>query len=81
MNHMNVRKIFARFNAYDIYSNSAERSYDEVFISRYFDSFVTRVTNTHNRAIHDYLTGEDSQLEAESIEERIFDIESDMWEY
>ncbi|MBR1835325.1 MAG: gliding motility protein GldN [Bacteroidales bacterium] len=81
MNDMRVRNIFAKTNAYDLYNNNAERSYDEIFISRYFDSFVTRETNTHNRAIHDYLTGEDSQLEAQSIEERIFDIESDMWEY
>jgi len=81
MNDMRVRNILAKTNAYDLYNNNAERSYDEIFISRYFDSFVTRETNVHNRSIHEYLTGEDSQLEAQSIEERIFDIESDMWEY
>ena len=81
MNDMRVRNIFARTNAYDLYNNNAERSYDEIFITRYFDSFVTHETNTHNRAVHDYLTGEDAQLESQSIEERIFDIESDMWEY
>ena len=81
MNDMRVRNIFARTNAYDLYNNNAERSYDEIFITRYFDSFVTRETNTHNRAVHVYLTGEDAQLESQSIEERIFDIESDMWEY
>ena len=81
MNDMRVRNIFARTNAYDLYNTNAERSYDEIFITRYFDSFVTRETNTHNRAVHDYLTGEDAQLESQSIEERIFDIESDMWEY
>jgi gliding motility associated protien GldN len=81
MNDMRVRNIFARTNAYDLYNNNAERSYDEIFITRYFVSFVTRETNTHNRAVHDYLTGEDAQLESQSIEERIFDIESDMWEY
>ena len=81
MNDMRVRNIFARTDAYDFYNNNAERSYDEVFITRYFDSYVTRETNVFNREIHDYLTGEDAQLEAESIEERIFNIESDMWEY
>ena len=81
MNDMRVRNLFARTNAYDFYNNNAERSYDEVFISRYFDSFVTRETNVFNREIHDYLTGEDALLEAQTIEERIFDIESDMWEY
>ena len=81
MNDMRVRNIFARTDAYDIYNNNAERSYDEIFITRYFDSYVTRETNVFNREIHEYLTGEDAQLEAESIEERIFNIESDMWEY
>lgn len=81
MNDMRVRNIFAKTNAYDIYNNNMERSYDQIFITRYFDSFVTRETNVHNRAIHEYLTGEDSQLESQNIEERIFDIESDMWEY
>ena len=81
MNDMRVRNIFARTNVYDIYNNNVERSYDEVFISRYFDSYVTRETNVYNREIHDYLTGEDAQLESQTIEERIFDIESDMWEY
>jgi gliding motility associated protien GldN len=81
MNDMRVRNIFARTNVYDMYNNNVERSYDEVFISRYFDSYVTRETNVYNREIHDYLTGEDAQLESQTIEERIFDIESDMWEY
>ncbi|MCQ2296260.1 MAG: gliding motility protein GldN [Bacteroidales bacterium] len=81
MNDMRVRNLFARTNAYDIYNNNFERSYDEIFVTRYFDSFVTRQTNTHNREIHDYLTGEDALLESQTIEERIFDIESDMWEY
>ena len=81
MNDIRVRNILARANAYDIYNNSKERSYDEIFISRYFDSYINRETNVYNREIHDYLTGEDAQLESVAIEDRIFDIESDMWEY
>lgn len=81
MNDMTVRNILAQANVYDLYNNSMERSYDEIFISRYFDSYVTRETNVYNRQIHDYFTGEDAMLESNAIEERIFDIESDMWEY
>ncbi|MBP5542146.1 MAG: gliding motility protein GldN [Bacteroidales bacterium] len=81
MDDMRVRNVFARANAYDMYNNSIERSYDEIFISRYFDSYITRETNVYNRNIHDYFTGEDAMLESNAIEERIFDIESDMWEY
>ena len=34
-----------------------------------------------NRPISAYLTGTDAILESQAIEEEIFDIESDMWEY
>ena len=81
MNDMAWRNVYARANAYDMYNNSIERSYDEIFISRYFDSYITRETNVYNRNIHDYFTGEDALMESNAIEERIFDIESDMWEY
>jgi gliding motility associated protien GldN len=81
MNDIRVRRVLARANAYDIYNNSKERSYDEIFISRYFDSYINRETNVYNREIHNYLTGIDAQLEAIAIEDRIFEIESDMWEY
>ena len=70
MNDMRVRNIFARTNAYDLYNNNAERSYDEIFITRYFDSFVTRETNTHNRAVHNHPTGHDPQTPSPSIAER-----------
>jgi len=81
MDDMRVRDIFCRYNVYDLYNNVVERSYDQVFISRYFDSYVTRETNVYNRSIDQYLTGEDAQLESQTIEARIFDLESDMWEY
>ncbi len=81
MNRQTVRDVLARHDAYDRNNNNMERSYDEIFLSRYFDSFVTRETNTYNRSIKDYLTGLDAQMESQKIEETIFDLESDMWEY
>ena len=81
MDDMRVRQVLVNANAFDENNDVAERSYDDVFIQRYFDSYVTRESNKFNRAITDYLTGEDAMLESQQIEERIFDIESDMWEY
>ncbi|MBQ9638866.1 MAG: gliding motility protein GldN [Bacteroidales bacterium] len=81
MNDMRVRNVLVKAAAYDENNNVAERSYDDIFISRYFDSFVTRETNRFNRSVQDYLTGTDAILESQQIEDRIFDIESDMWEY
>lgn len=81
MDDMRVRNVLAKHNAYDEYNNALERSYDEIFVSRFFDSFITRESNRFNRNIQSYLTGEDAILESQNIEEKIFDIESDMWEY
>lgn len=81
MNDMRVRDVLAKVNAYDEHNNSLQRSYDEIFVSRYFDSFVTRETNRFNRSVSSYLTGQDAIYESQLIEDKIFDIESDMWEY
>ena len=81
MDRMRVRQVLVNANAYDEHNDVAERSYDDIFIQRYFDSYITRETNRHNREISQYLTGEDAILESEKIEDKIFDIENDMWEY
>jgi gliding motility associated protien GldN len=83
MDDMRVRQVLVNANAYDENNNVVERSYDDIFIQRYFDSYIIRETNNndYNRYISDYLTGEDAILESQRIEDRIFDIESDMWEY
>lgn len=81
MDDMRVRNILVKVNAYDENNNSLELSYDEIFISRYFDSFVTRESNRANRSVSDYLTGLEAIVESQNIEEKIFNIESDMWEY
>ena len=81
MDDMRVRQVLVNANAFDENNDVAERSYDDVFIQRYFDSYITRESNKFNRAITDYLTGEDAILESQRAEELIFDIESDMWEY
>lgn len=81
MNEMNVRQVLVNANAYEASNDVAERSYDDIFIQRYFDSYITRESNVYNRSIDDYLTGEDAILRSQDIENKIFDIESDMWEY
>ena len=81
MDYMTVRQVLVNANAYVETNDVAERSYDDIFVQRFFDSYITRESNTHNRAVTDYLTGVDAIYESQMIEEKIFDIESDMWEY
>lgn len=81
MDDMRVRNVFVNANAYDENNDVVERSYDDIFIQRYFDSYIIRESNVYNRSISDYLTGEDAILESQRIEDEIFNVESDMWEY
>ena len=81
MDDMRVRDLLVNANAYDENNDVRGRSYDDIFIQRYFDSYIVRESNTQNRALEAYLTGEDAILQSQIIEDKIFDIESDMWEY
>ena len=81
MNDMRVRNVLVVNNRYDERNDRADITYDDVFITRLFDSYVTRETNTYNRTISSYLTGTDAILESQRIEDELFNIESDMWEY
>ena len=64
-------------------SNTAQDlSFDDLFIKRKFNSYVIRESNAYNnRAISQYLSGREAMLEAERIENEIFDYEQDLWEY
>ncbi len=81
MNDMRVRNVLVTHKCYDENNSNGERTYDDVFISRYFDSYVTRESNRFNRTVGSYLTGTDAIVESQNIENKVFDIESDMWEY
>ena len=81
MDDMRVRQLFVNANAYDENNDVVERSYDDIFIQRYFDSYVIRESNVYNRSISEYVAGLDAVIESQRIEDKIFDIESDMWEY
>lgn len=81
MDYMEVRNVLVNANAYDENNDVVERSYDDIFIQRYFDSYIIRESNVYNRSVSQYLVGEDAILESQKIEDKIFDIESDMWEY
>lgn len=64
-------------------SNDARRmSYDDLFIKRYFNSYIVQESNVfNNRAINQYLSGKNAMLESKRIEDKIFNFEQDLWEY
>jgi len=76
-----AREILSQQEVYNYASNDAEqRTYDDIFINRFFSSVIVQETNMYNnRSISEYTTGVDALLEAERIEETIFNFEQDVW--
>ena len=77
-----VRTLFAKNSSFFDEQNAVgQPTWDYIFISQLYSAYVTKESNKYGRSISKYLTGEDALIEAASIEERVFNIGSDMWEY
>lgn len=77
-----VRTVLAQRSSSFHGSNQVlQPSWDYVFLSQLYSAFVTRESNMSGRSISSYLTGEDAIRESDEIEEKVFDIGGDMWEY
>lgn len=77
-----ARKILANHFAFNPKNDVQSRTFDEVFLSRMFSSYIVQVSNAYdNRPISSYTIGLESMLEAERIKESIFNYEQDLWHY
>ena len=77
-----VRSLLVRYKAYiDPNNVVGQPSWDWVFLNQHYEAYITRESNVYLRSISDYLTGIDAVLESYAIEEKVLEIENDMWEY
>ena len=60
----NVKALLANNYVYRDYNLAVLPSWEEIFYTRYFNSFIIREDNIHNRYITDYLVGTDALKEA-----------------
>lgn len=82
MQNMRVRSLLVRYTAYMDPTNSVgQPSWDWVFLNQHYEAYVTRESNTHDRKIYDYRQGLDVMLEAQRIEDKVFEIGNEMWDY
>lgn len=77
----NVKNLLANSFVYRDYNLANMPSWEEIFYTRYFNSFIIREDNIYNRYIKDYYEGADALKEAERIEGALFHFEIDLWEY
>lgn len=77
-----ARPLLATTEVFNRQNNSQRLSYDDIFIKRYFSSFIAQASNVYdNRAIADYTSGLEQIMESERITQEILRFENDLWEY
>ena len=62
-------------------NTARQMSFDDLFIKRYFNSYVVKESNVFNREISSYVSGKNAMLESKKLEDKIFNFEQDLWEY
>jgi gliding motility associated protien GldN len=75
------RPILAHAEVYNRFNDVARRSYDEIFLKRFFNSYIYKETNVYDRRISEYAQGLDALLEAERIKNELLDFEQSLWQY
>ena len=82
VNFEEARPLLARYEVFNTGNDAQRRSFDDLFIKRYFGSYVVKQSNVYNnRAIDTYAVGVEAMLESERVKYEIFKIEHDMWEF
>ncbi len=76
-----ARFVFAEAEVYNRHNDVDRLTYEELFWKRKFSSRVIKVSNVYDRSIDSYKSPLDALLEAEKIEEDIFNREHDMWSF
>ncbi len=77
-----ARQVLANENAFVSGNDAANRSWEDVFESRFFNSYIMKQSNVTDRRISDYKTdGRERLMEAERIKQEIFNFEHDLWSY
>jgi len=63
------------------FNEARQMSFDDLFVKRFFNSYIIQESNVYDRTITSYLGGKEAMLESKRIEEKIFNFEQDLWEY
>lgn len=76
-----ARYVFANAEVFNRKNDAERRTYEDIFWKRQFESTIIKVSNVYDRQISEYKSNIDALLEAEKIEEEIFNFEHDVWHF
>ena len=75
------RYVFANSEVYNMFNDAQRRTYEDLFQKRYFSSYIVKEDNAFNRQIVSYARGLDALAESERIQQELFNMEHDIWNY
>jgi gliding motility associated protien GldN len=75
------RYVFQNYFLANRHNDAQRMSLDDLFWKRMFQSYIVKESNIYGREIDSYKSGQDALLESEKIENRLNNIEADLWEY
>ena len=75
------RYVFANSEVYNMFNDAQRRTYEDLFQKRYFSSYIVKEDNAFNRPIASYTRGLDALAESERIQQELFNMEHDIWNY
>ncbi len=77
-----ARQLLANESAYAFGNDAANRSWEDVFEYRYFNSYITKASNVlDERVDRPERSGREQLLESERLKQEIFNYEQDLWSY
>ena len=77
-----ARQLLANESAYAFGNDAANRSWEDVFEYRFFNSYITKASNVLDaRVDRPERSGREQLLESERIKQEIFNYEQDLWSY
>lgn len=77
-----ARPLLARHEVFNAGNDAQRRSFDDIFIKRFFGSYIVKEANVYNnRGIQEYAVGVEAMLESNRIRNEIFTFEHDLWEF
>ena len=75
------RYVFANSEVYNMFNDAQRRTFEDLFQKRYFSSYIVKEDNAFNRQIVSYARGLDALAESERIQQELFNMEHDIWNY
>lgn len=76
-----ARYVLARTEAFNRHNDAARISFDDMFIKRFFSSFVYQELNAEENTFKEFESGMEGLMESDKIKEEILNYEKTLWEF